>query len=225
MSEKIRRIDIVVASDMHIFLEGLSMTLARYEEINVLDTASSSEEAVHLCRLKAPDVLLLDSRIDLALCTVERVTSLDCDTKVVALGISLCQKQISTFADAGARQFLTREDSLFDLRRCIDAATEGGFWCSTKLSKTLLGSLSNTGVERFSGPSTDLLTNRQCKILELVDCGKTNKEIARTLNIEAATVKNHVYQILKKLSARNRTEAAAIFRRISQSEDKVVSLY
>lgn len=224
MSTKTRGIGIVVAGDICIFREGLSLALGRYEDVNMLGTASSSEETVNLCGLEYPDILLLDSSMDRALSTVKRVANLDCDIKVVALAISLCQKQISIFADAGVRQFVAREDSLLDLRRCIDAAIEDGFWCSSKLSKTLLSKLSQIGVEKPSGASADLLTNRQCKILELVDCGKTNKEIARTLNIETATVKNHIHQILKKLNARNRSEAAAIVRQSSQSENKVVGL-
>lgn len=218
-------INIVVASDIRIFRESLSLALAQYEDVNVVGTASNIEEMVCLYEQNNPDILLLDSSMDCALLAIKRVAGLTCDTKVVALAISLCQKQMANFADAGAHQFVSREDSLTDLRRCIDAAVENGFWCSSKLKKILLRKLSETGIENPSEIGINSLTNRQRTILELVEYGKANKEIARTLNIETATVKNHIHQILKKLKASNRSEAVAMFRRISQSENKIVNLY
>ncbi|MET9272066.1 LuxR C-terminal-related transcriptional regulator [Kribbella sp. NPDC003557] len=53
------------------------------------------------------------------------------------------------------------------------------------------------------------LTTRERQILDLIDDGLSNKEIAGRLCIEISTVKNHVHNILAKLGARRRTEAAA----------------
>jgi DNA-binding NarL/FixJ family response regulator len=63
--------------------------------------------------------------------------------------------------------------------------------------------------QRTSGPVSAGLTNREREILVLVDQGSSNKEIARRLGIEVATVKNHVHNILEKLRVRRRAEAAA----------------
>jgi DNA-binding NarL/FixJ family response regulator len=56
------------------------------------------------------------------------------------------------------------------------------------------------------------LTLRQLEILQLVDAGLSNKEIADRLYLEVSTVKNHVHQILEKLQVRSRSEAAAALR-------------
>ncbi len=58
------------------------------------------------------------------------------------------------------------------------------------------------------------LTPREVEIAGLLDDGLTNKEIARRLYIEVATVKNHVHNILEKLGARSRGEAASKIRRM-----------
>jgi hydroxymethylbilane synthase len=57
------------------------------------------------------------------------------------------------------------------------------------------------------------LTSRELEILDLIDQGLSNKEIARRLTIELSTVKNHVHNILEKLNVSRRSEAAAHVRR------------
>lgn len=52
------------------------------------------------------------------------------------------------------------------------------------------------------------LTRRECEILEMIELGLSNKEIARNLNIEVGTVKNYVHNILEKLNVRGRNQAA-----------------
>lgn len=52
------------------------------------------------------------------------------------------------------------------------------------------------------------LTRRECEILEMIELGLSNKEIARNLHIEVGTVKNHVHNILEKLNVRRRNQAA-----------------
>jgi two-component system, NarL family, nitrate/nitrite response regulator NarL len=52
------------------------------------------------------------------------------------------------------------------------------------------------------------LTPRECEILEMIELGLSNKEIARKLRIEVGTVKNHVHNILDKMNVRRRNQAA-----------------
>jgi DNA-binding NarL/FixJ family response regulator len=63
------------------------------------------------------------------------------------------------------------------------------------------------------GPAASELTARETEILTLVADGRSNAEIARQLFISAKTVSVHVSNILAKLGAAGRTEAAAIARR------------
>jgi two-component system nitrate/nitrite response regulator NarL len=61
-------------------------------------------------------------------------------------------------------------------------------------------------------PGASRLTVREREILGLIDDGMSNKEIARKLCIEVRTVKNHVHNLLEKLSVHRRGEAAALLR-------------
>jgi two-component system nitrate/nitrite response regulator NarL len=57
-----------------------------------------------------------------------------------------------------------------------------------------------------------VLTRREREIVRLIDEGLSNKEIAASLRIQLATVKNHVHHILVKLGVQRRAEAAALIR-------------
>jgi DNA-binding CsgD family transcriptional regulator len=57
------------------------------------------------------------------------------------------------------------------------------------------------------------LTRRQARVFALITDGLSNKEIARALGIEVATVKNHVHQLLRKLNVTRRSAAATVARR------------
>jgi DNA-binding NarL/FixJ family response regulator len=67
-------------------------------------------------------------------------------------------------------------------------------------------------------PAPARLTPREAQIVELIDTGLSNKEIAARLSIRVPTVKNHVHNILEKLRVNHRAEAAAYLRRQRASD-------
>jgi DNA-binding NarL/FixJ family response regulator len=80
-----------------------------------------------------------------------------------------------------------------------------------------------TPFENHAGPP---LTPRQAEVLERLREGKSNKLIARELNMTEATVKVHVRQIMRKFGATNRTQAVLCAARLSppESDDRTGTL-
>jgi ATP/maltotriose-dependent transcriptional regulator MalT len=72
-----------------------------------------------------------------------------------------------------------------------------------------LGERLGLGTKRAERPSGDELTRREREVLELVQQGLSNRQIARTLWIAESTVKVHIHHVLEKLGVQSRTEAAA----------------
>jgi len=85
--------------------------------------------------------------------------------------------------------------------------------CSPRITALLLQRVRRLSAGRANEPTEPpMLTMRQWEIVDLIDQGLSNKEIAGQLYIEVATVKNHVHNILDRLGVRRRSEAAARVR-------------
>lgn len=215
--------NVAVAIETRIYQEGIRHMLERYDDTRLVATASNAEQVLRACADYLPDILLLDALMANALDIVRIVKKQHPNIKIIVLAISACRQEMVTFASEGVLEFLTREDSLEDLHRCIDAAMNNGFWCSSQVAELLLQnkfqqpSEINETVFLASKPAGEVasLTPQQFKILRYLESGLSNKAIARQLNIETVTVKNHVHHILRRLGVNTRGEAAATYRRES----------
>jgi two-component system nitrate/nitrite response regulator NarL len=102
--------------------------------------------------------------------------------------------------------------SLADLITSLECAAQGDVVCSPRVAGILLRRIgSQAGPRRREGAAVRL-TVREHEIVQLIETGLTNKEIARRLHIELATVKNHVHNILEKLQVNRRADAVARVR-------------
>lgn len=214
---------IVIAVETRIYQEGIRHMLDGLRKANAVALASNESQVLKACVECSPDILLLDAMMPNALGITRQVKQQYPEIKLIVLAMSTCRQAMITFAGEGVQEFLTREDSLNDLCHCIDAAMSDGFWCSGHVAQLLLQN--STAFSRSSSldaessnqeiRSIDSLTPQQVKVLHYIESGLSNKAIARQLNIETATVKNHVHHILRKLGVNTRGEAAATLRRES----------
>jgi DNA-binding NarL/FixJ family response regulator len=102
--------------------------------------------------------------------------------------------------------YVPRDGSLSDLVAAIESAAHGELRCSPKIAASLFQRVARLTDE--TRHSTASLTRREEEIARLIDQGLSNKQIARRLQIEVSTVKNHVHSVLKKLQATRRTLVA-----------------
>jgi DNA-binding NarL/FixJ family response regulator len=132
--------------------------------------------------------------------------------KVVAIGLIEAEGEVLSCAEVGVAGYVPREGSLEDLVAAVESVGRGELLCSPQVAGSLLRRLAALALERGPASEGPRLTLREREIVGLIDQGLSNKDIARQLGIEVATVKNHVHSILEKLSVRRRGEAAAKIR-------------
>jgi NarL family two-component system response regulator LiaR len=113
--------------------------------------------------------------------------------------------------DAGAVSYLLKNVDSKHLAEAVRMTAAGGSVFAPEATRVLAG---------YQRPDIlDQLTRRERDVAKLVADGRTNADIAHTLNVSIFTVKNHVSQVLTKLDVKSRTEAASMILRSAAGED------
>jgi two-component system nitrate/nitrite response regulator NarL len=130
--------------------------------------------------------------------------------KVVAVAVPDSERDVIACVEAGVAGYVTREASVEELVQATLDATRGELHLPPRMAARLVRHVAELATDR-PGPEARL-TSRELEIVDLIDDGLSNKQIAQRLCIEVPTVKNHVHNILEKLQVDRRSEAAARVR-------------
>ena len=211
---------LLLVTDMGLFRDGLAQMLGAHASIAVVMTASCMADAMACAHQQQPHVTIVDASLlnaDVVAALMHRAS----DTRVVAFGVADAWDDVLACARAGAAGFVTRDSSVTDLIEAVHSAHRGELRCSPRIAARMFEHM-NALMSNGKQPGNDRdLTLREVEIAELLERGLSNKEIARQLFIEQATVKNHVHNILTKLQVTRRGEAAARLRRATTRARKV----
>jgi two-component system, NarL family, nitrate/nitrite response regulator NarL len=192
---------VVVISDRALIAEGLRRLVpgaadARCVLVERLDYAD-------IARVDAlgPDVVIVDAGIEGAADLVGMLAAPEA-RGVVAIGDGSAARAMELFS-AGALAYLDGEATVAELEQALVAAARAERVIPPRLMGELFGRalLASQWSERGQA-----LTRREAEVADLLRVGQSNKEIARKLQIEVSTVKNHVHNILAKLGLHGRGE-------------------
>ena len=130
--------------------------------------------------------------------------------RILALNVPEADESaVIAWAEAGVSGLLDTDVDVDEVAQAVETTAQGGTVCSPKLAAVLLRRVAREAEDR---PAATSLTARERQIAELIEQGHSNKEIAERLQIGLPTVKNHVHNILTKLKATRRGQAAAMLR-------------
>jgi DNA-binding NarL/FixJ family response regulator len=160
-----------------------------------------------------PDVVLLDMGLATDADAVAKIVAAVAPARVVAFGLADDEEAVIRCAEGGVLGYVPCEASVDDLVDVIDAVVRDELIVSPRVAATLLRRVGALAQSHTGGGPDVRLTSRETQIMALVDDGLSNKAIAQRLQIEVATVKNHVHNVLEKLGATGRADAAARVRR------------
>ncbi len=203
---------VIIIAGIRLFREGLAQVLEQDGRVDVLGAAATVDEAIARADVTTPDILLLDMLGCGSVGAIGRIRETLPSVGVVALGVGETERDVLACAEAGAAAYVQRESSLDELVVTLTGAARGELRCSPRMAGVLMRRVARLAAD-LPETGDPRLTRRELEVVRLIDEGFTNKEIASRLFIEIATVKNHVHNILEKLGARSRGEAAARARR------------
>jgi two-component system nitrate/nitrite response regulator NarL len=202
---------VYVVGPVRAYREGLARALERRTELRILGFAATAEDAVRQIEDLGPDVVLFDMSGPGGVAAARTLADTTSATKLVALAAPEDDRTVIACAEAGVAAFVAREGTFEDIVAATQAVMRGESMCSPRVAAALLRRVADRAHER---PLSEFapLTSRERQVVALIDEGLSNKEIAARLCIEPSTVKNHVHNLLEKLGARGRAEAAARMR-------------
>ena len=199
-------IRLLVVDDHEVVRKGLRSLLAD-SSIEVVAEAASGEDALKLAKQHQPDVVLLDIRMPETdgLQALERIHKDVPETKVVVLSTYDNPTYIARSVALGAWDYVLKGSGREKMIAAIEGAAAGEMPAADSERSKVAGAMQT----RKKQADDDVpLTNRESQVLRHVALGLSNKEIGQSLGISVETVKEHVQNILRKVSVNDRTQAA-----------------
>lgn len=203
------QIGVILVDDHTIVRQGLKRVLELNSQIAVLGEASDGESAIELARSLNPDVILMDvnmpgiNGIEASKVILQEMPQ----TKIIALTVSE-DDQVFELIRAGISAYLLKDVDTDELLKAIEEVYEGRSVVHPRVTARLFGELNRLASRPQSNDQLEQLTAREREVLKLIGKGDSNRDIAECLYISEKTVKNHITNILRKLGAKDRTQAA-----------------
>ncbi len=196
-----KRINIVIADDHPIVIEGLKMMLNSQPFFHISESFTSGLETISFIRSHEVDIILLDIALPDAngteLC--REIKKISPETAVIMFSNRSERSIIMQSIQNGASGYLLKNTSIDELVVCIRGALSGNIVFCNETKQIISRPSSND----FPVPR---LTKREKQILHMVAQGKTSAVIAEELFLSPLTVDTHRKNLLQKFQAKNSTE-------------------
>jgi DNA-binding NarL/FixJ family response regulator len=227
------KIRIVLIEDHDLTRVGIRTALLQKEEIEVVGEAANAAEGLKMLKMLQPDIAIVDiglpdkDGIELTRELKSTNGGAELTTKVLILTLRDNKEAVLAAFAAGADSYCMKDIKFDNLLEAVRITYNGNAWIDPAIARIVLqqaqqnppkqelASLDTKNLINNSGSEEDqqhidayTLTERELEVLQLIVEGCSNAVIAERLYITVGTVKTHVRNILNKLCADDRTQAA-----------------
>ncbi|ASB91501.1 response regulator transcription factor [Bacillus sonorensis] len=192
-------IRLFIAEDQRMLLSALGSLLDLEEDMEVIGQATNGEEALAAILKLEPDVCLMDIEMPAksGLEVAEELAKRGSKSKIIILTTFARPGYFERALKSNVHGYLLKDGEIDELADTIRKCMTG--------KRTFSPELTFDAIRKVNP-----LTEREQDILRLAALGKTTKEISAELFLSAGTVRNYISEIMHKLGAKNRTEAAKV---------------
>jgi len=203
MEDSMAKIRVMIVDDHEVVRLGMRAAFELEPDLTVVGEASNGEEALAKMSVLAPQLILMDVRMEKmdGIEACREIKSQYPDVRILMITSYSDDDAVISSIMAGASGYLLKNVSRAEMLRAIRLVAAGQNLVDANAAKQAMDRISQTpGYE---------LTEREREVLTLVARGYTNKQIADALYMSEKTARNHVSHILEKLGLSRRSEAAA----------------
>jgi two-component system, NarL family, nitrate/nitrite response regulator NarL len=194
ISDLTRAVAVMVCDTQPATIEGVRTVLGNCQDLEFLEGSASLNRASEMAREEFAGILIVDKAFGMQ-AILEWMATLKHAASIVVWGVSITEAEALRLLQSGARGILRKTAPLLTILACLRTVAAGRSWMEDCVFRDPARS------DRY--PRSEL-TAREQQVLELVEQGCKNKEIARELGIRPGTVKIHLKHIFEKTGIRGR---------------------
>jgi DNA-binding NarL/FixJ family response regulator len=203
---------VLVVDDQALFREALVTLLGARPEVEVVGEAGDGQQALERAAELQPDVVLMDLHMPVldGIGATRRLRVEQPGVRVLALTTFDDDEDVFAALRAGALGYLLKDVSSDRLVEAVLSAARGDSVLQPSVAAKVVARFAqlDDAPRSRAQPLVVPLSDRELDVLRLLADGRSNREIATALFLAEGTVKNHVTNVLGKLGARDRTQAA-----------------
>lgn len=200
---------VLIVEDNPMLQVGLRHALSAQPGLRVVGQVEDGLQAVSMAVQLKPDIALVDIELPGldGITLTQRIKEILPDTRIIILTHYTNPTKVMAALSSGANGYCVKGTSIPQLEAAIMAVGEGNWYLDAKIADCVL---QNIRQPLPDGKELEevRLTEREMQVLQQLVEGKSNTEIGVELGVSANTIKGHVQQIIHKLKASDRTQAA-----------------
>ena len=204
------KLSLILVDDHEVVRVGLRTLLARNPDFDIVDEASSGQEAVRKALMHRPDIMVMDVRLG-------GMSGIEACREIVQASPSVKVIMLTSYGDddmlfesiaAGASGYVLKQIGSDELIRAIENVGKGESSLDPATTSRVFARMRAISRRREESAFSQL-TEQELRVLSHLSEGHTNREIADILVLGEGTVRNYVSSVFSKLNVNNRAEAAA----------------
>lgn len=195
------KLKILLVDDHAIVREGLKSLIEKEEDLQVVAEAADGRQAVELALRHHPDLVVMDISMPEinGVVATRMIREKAPNIKVLALSMETDRRFVVEVLKSGASGYLLKDAAFGELATAIRRVATGETFLGNRISDILIRDYLQK-VPQTASASSELLSQREREVLQLISQGKSSKEIAFQFEVSTKTVDNHRHAIMKKLN-------------------------
>lgn len=197
-------INIAIADDHCLIIEGLTKILMEFERIGEIRSASNGKELLKLLKVYKPDVILLDIQMPVmdGIEACKKIANRFPLIKILGLTQHAEEYAVNHLIGAGAHGYLLKNTKPNELFKAISWIVEHDFYMNELTQNSFIKSSREEFNKRNHSPEIDF-TEREIKMLKYISMEKSSNEMAELLNLSNRTIDKSRSKLIKKLGVRS----------------------